>query len=231
MSFEKEINKFFQLIAEVREEALLLQKPFYTRITLLALLDAVSRVANPTIKINRDRFIQLIGQYANWELSDCYSLRQLSILLSEPNAVALRPHIDGLINEINKRMQKFPPPASLVNANDIDPSASDLESLLTSAIKDFIEPVRYPHLLWTLRNFIIHELREPGRGIDFGLGKAFPYYHEIIVDSGERTWELFIPTEVFTTILTNAANNLQKHLIEIDRNPWAAFPYNSKWYS
>jgi hypothetical protein len=66
----------------------------------------------------------------------------------------------------------------------------------------------------------VHELRNPGKGTDFMLGEPSPYYHIVIEDSGERTWELYIPNVLITTILTEAASNLKQHLTQIDRNPW-----------
>ena len=229
MANEEAIDHYFQVVADAQAEALKL-KSFHARITLLALMDALSRAANPVGMRNSDRFTTLIDQYTQWELSSSYSLRQLSFILDESSATSLTPAIDGLRAEIARRMQRFPMPGTLVYAMDVDPSTSDLQPFLTAEITRCIERVRYPRLLWALRNSVVHELRNPGKGTDFKLGEPSPYYHIVIEDSGERTWELYIPNVLITTILTEAASNLKQHLTQIDRNPWDSFPYNPKWY-
>lgn len=108
------------------------------------------------------------------------------------------PGYNALAQEIQARMQSWPAPGEIVFAKDIDPTISDLSPLLSNQLKEFIEPVRYPSLVWKLRNYVIHEGRNPGEGVDLELGDTSPYYHHLThIDGITRTWELYFLTSFY----------------------------------
>jgi len=224
------INHFFTVTAGAKSEAEA-AKPFHARVILLALLDAISHAAHPSISGNRARFVAFIDEYCQWSLSASYSLRQLALILSEPSAPSSSPGFQGLHGEVASRMQTFPAPGKLVLANQVDPPSHELRSFLTPQLAKYIEPVRYPGLLWSLRNSAVHELREPGAGFDFELKQPSPYYHSLTHDDlVTQTWELFFPTELLSSLLSTGAANLRQRFERDDVDPWAAFPYDPRWY-
>jgi hypothetical protein len=118
-----------------------------------------------------------------------------------------------------------------VFASEVDPTSHELKSRLNSQLTRYIEPVRYPGLLWSLRNSAIHELREPGAGFDFELMEPAPYYHTLThSDLTTRTWELYFPTELLSHLISRGAANLKLRFERDDVDPWGAFPYDPRWY-
>jgi hypothetical protein len=228
---ESKIASFFSKLSEAQQEAEALDMHFFTRIILISLLDTLSRCANPSLQGNRARFIALIDGYAQWALSSAFGLRQLSLRLDEITNPALFPGLQGLEQEIHTRLQSWPAHGTIVLSKNIDPTTSDLSQFLTQQLAAFIEPTRYPDLLWSLRNYAIHEGRDPGLGVDFELDDPSPYYHTMThADGITKTWELYIPNELLSQLLSNCAVNLSARLRRDDIDPWLAFPYHPKWY-
>lgn len=231
MIHEPAIASFFTQVAQAQNEAEALQRPFFARVILISLLDALSRCAHPSLRGNRQRFVALIDDYAQWATSSAYSLRQLSLRLGEITNPSEYPGLRALAPEVQSRMQSWPSAGTIVFSKDVDPTASDLAPLLTHQLGKFIEPIRYPNLLWRLRNFVIHELRNPGAGVDFELGEPSPYYHSLThADGITQTWELYFPNELLSSLLSRCASNLSARLRRDDIDPWMAFPYDPKWY-
>lgn len=228
---KSKITDFFSQISELQSEAEKLERQSFTRIILISILDTLSRCAHPNIRGNRLRFVALIDGYAQWSLSSTFSLRQLSLRLDEITNPSLYLGFSDLKQDIKSRMQSWPAPGEIIFPNDIDPTLSDLNKFLTQQLAKFIEPVRYPNLLWTLRNYAIHEGRSPGYGVDFDLGDPSPYYHSLIhADEITRTWELFFPNELLTYLLGRCVVNLKARFLRDDVDPWLAFPYKTKWF-
>ncbi|TFH61450.1 MAG: hypothetical protein E4G90_09690, partial [Gemmatimonadales bacterium] len=176
MTNAPEIAHFFTVVAEAKKEAEA-ARPFHARLVLLSLLDVLSHAAHPSIVANRARFVTFVDDYTQWSLSSTFSLRQLHLRLSEPSAPSSIPGFSPLLAEVERRMHAFPSPGTAVFPAGIDPSLDQLRTFLNPQLAKYIEPVRYPSLLWSLRNSVVHELRNLGEGFDFELGKASPYYH------------------------------------------------------
>jgi hypothetical protein len=66
---ESKIVNFFSQILKAQNDAEELERPFFTRIIFISLLDTLSRCAHPNLQGNRTRFVKLIDDYAQWELS------------------------------------------------------------------------------------------------------------------------------------------------------------------
>jgi len=232
MSNNDQVEQFFDQIAAAHDKAKSLGDSFFTRVLLLTLLDALAHCAHPNLKGNRQRFAALIDEYAHWPLSSSYSLRQLDLLLSGVSNAAAYPGFQQLLAEVGDRMKKWPQEGSLVDPHEVDPTTSDLKPLLTAETARLIDRVRYPNLTWQLRNFVIHELRNPGKGLDFDLKRPLPYYHTIThVDGITRTWELYFPNELLSELISNASANLKARLLRDDIDPWQAFPYSPRWFT
>ena len=231
MTNEAAIDRFFGQVSDAQAKAEELEPTFFGRIVLISLLDALSRCAHPNLKGNRSRFVALIDDYSQWNLASTYSLRQLSLRLNDVTNQSAYPGFHDLEQEIRNRMQSWPAPGAVVFPGDTDPTLSDLGSILTPQLKTLIEPVRYPSLLWRLRNYVIHEVRNPGKAVDFEVDIPSPYYHSFThADGIKKTWELYFPNELLSHLLTNCTNNLNSKMRRDDIDPWLAFPYDPKWY-
>ena len=197
----------------------------------MSLLDLLAKCAFPNEK-SKPRFVKLIDSFSDWEDKDRYSLRQLQFCLQNINDESKYPKLSALRNVVQSRMNSWPQSRELPKPRDVDPSRIDLEEVLDAKLSEFIEQVRYPSLLWTTRNFAVHELRHPGEGMDFGNGEPTPYYHELMhMPSGRETWELYFPTVLNSKLITDSSKNLRAEFLEKQVDILARFESKPDWYT
>lgn len=231
MSIQESISNFFRIVDKVHLEIQSIPDPFFFRVLQLTLLDTISRAAFPKFRSNKKRFVSLIDQYSDWTLAHRYSLRQFHLLLEDIDDNVAIPGIDALRSEITERIARWPSESKLIFPEDVDPHRDDLSHLLTPVLNKRAEKVRFPSLLWKLRNFAIHELRNPGAGFDFELPDPTPYYHKLThIDGITKTWELYFPNRLLSHLSKTCIENLEANFYKSDIDPWVSFPYDPRWY-
>jgi hypothetical protein len=186
MNIGEEINAFFVRVSDTQTEIKAITDPTFKRILLLSLLDALARCAYPNMKINRDRFVCLIDSFTQWSDKDRYSLQQLKFCLDDLPNSSKYPSFDDLMEEVNIRLQKWPEVNQFLFPKDVDPNPQELERFFSGGIEQKLEKVRYPSLVWVIRNYAVHELSHPGAGVDFHLHRPDPYYYHLTqIESGQ----------------------------------------------
>lgn len=88
---------------------------------------------------------------------------------------------------------------------------------------------RHVELLYSYRNHLVHEFREPGydRGV---LGDdVTPYYMGMITKQGNGVWELAYPTNFFAWVTERALANLRTYLEVNHLDPYAFYRFGSPW--
>jgi len=84
-------------------------------------------------------------------------------------------------------------------------------------------------LVYGYRNFIVHEFREPGYGMEsFADGGVDPLYHAYLNDP---TWHLVYPVGFFQRLAEGAITSLEAWLISSSVNPYDRVRDSSDWYS
>ncbi|MFC1485626.1 hypothetical protein ACFL55_01200, partial [Candidatus Latescibacterota bacterium] len=102
---------------------------------------------------------------------------------------------------------------------EADPDFEDINKYWPSSrIKD-LGYYTHANLLWDYRNFLVHEFREPGYGMEFPDDK-YTFYHTMQdIDTKENTWELVYPVGFFKNICGNTINNLKHYYFKNGINP------------
>jgi hypothetical protein len=170
MTTTENINAFFTRVSETQTAIESIGDPFFKRALLLSLLDALARCASPNIKSNRERFVNLIDTYSQWSDTNRYSLQQLHFCLINIHDTSRYPTLPSLIQEVQTRLRQWTTENKLLLPKDVDPTRQELQSFIVGDIDKVIEKVRYPSLVWVIRNYAVHELSHPGGGMDFKIG-------------------------------------------------------------
>lgn len=130
----------------------------YQKILCATVLDTLSRAAFPDTHGNRQRVLDFIDTYTEWD--DRISLPQLQRCLEGS------PESKGLLHaETEKRISAWSEGAII--RPDKDPNLADMMHLaVTPSEQKAVRATRYAALFYTYRNHLVHEFREPGYGIE-----------------------------------------------------------------
>lgn len=204
----------------------------YREILFVTMFDAWSRVRYPTIKTNKERFINLIKVCSNW--NDCNRISTPQLLL----ALQTKPVVvcGKLKNEVDSRMEKWQ--KSSIYRLDIDPW---LQDIMTFAVnkneKKLVNSATHANLLYIYRNHVVHEFGEPGHGNEISNDNTAPYYHNTIdydtIDNDaidNDTWELVYPAEFLMRIAKSTLLNIKKYLQDNNLDPYSFYEFSTLWY-
>lgn len=223
MSVQENIDSFFRWFRDTREQIDDLPEHF-RRILLLSLLDTLSKCAFPKESKNRKRFVDLINYYSDWKYKDYVSLPQLRYLLLEVEGC------EEFKREVETRISKWPH-GGILRPDEADPHLNELDRFRCGIWRKQIERARYPSLLWRMRNFAVHEFRNPGKGWAFTNDNSTSYYHGCIDQNGFfKSWELYMPCEVVSRIVQKCSENLKAEFERKGFDPNASFTFGSSWY-
>ena len=90
------------------------------------------------------------------------------------------------------------------------------------------------NLFYSYRNSLVHELREPGNGMEFHDEHEYPFYHGMTSFdgedmNGERSLELVYPLKFYFWLTDNIIDNVEKYLRKNHLNPYESYSYGSSW--
>jgi hypothetical protein len=229
MSYTKSIEEFRNQINKITSEIESINNDSFKRILYLILLDALAKSRYPNEKENKKKFVDFIDNYSGWDLKNRYSIRQLELLINSDRFPKNVPDIVHLRAVIKSRLEKWPQHSGIFFPKEVDPTREELFYLFNPKLFKQIEKVRYPSLLWKLRNSLVHEFRNKGEGFDFKWNGHSPYYHKVIIGNFE-TWVLFFPTNLFSELINTSKRNLWKYFDINNKDPWTSFPYAYEWF-
>ncbi|GJQ59180.1 MAG: hypothetical protein D8M57_06950 [Candidatus Scalindua sp. AMX11] len=197
----------------------LLKKVFY-----LVEIDTLSRAAFPSNPKNRKRVVQFIDTCSNWDDKDKVSAVQLQFALEKNGILS-----GSLYDSINQRINSWGY-GQIIRPND-DLSLGEAQRLSISSESQYVKYARYAELLYTYRNHLLHEFREPGHGMDLGADlRSTPYYLGMDRPStGQSSWELVFPSQFLRSLCKGCINGLEAHLSANNLNPYDAYEFGSMW--
>lgn len=167
------------LIKDVKN--ILHRKVLYT-----TLMDAMSRGGFPDVQGHRKRVTTFIDSCSRWPDKDRVSALQLKLTLEQASQA-----VGGLYEAVRDCVNGWMEGVIIRPVADF--AFSDLTSLATQDQFKLLKHSRYVPLLYTYRNHLVHEYREPGYGMEISNDPSTPYYHS--VHGGE--WELVFPSGFF----------------------------------
>jgi hypothetical protein len=191
--------------------------PMYRKILYATALDPLARAAFGNIG-HRQRFVRLINTLTSWKARNRVSLPQLNLGLRDAKRSRYR-----LYREVSRRLNHWPP-ADIIRV-DASPTEAELLPFASTDEEKVITSCSYPELLYTYRNNLIHEFREPGYGIEMSSDTDNAYYASMI----DGPWELVFPVGFFATTCEQAVSNLHTYLLNHQINPYTRFQFGSLW--
>jgi hypothetical protein len=220
------INQFCFYFQDSINEIVKLNNQLYQKILIISLMDTLSRVwTKGKENKNKLRYLKLIRECIKWEHDDRISIPMTVYRIREENIKGN----DKLMTEIDRLFNKFQNGG--IPRIDIDPFFNEIEHLAVSIEEqEILKNSRHAELLYTYRNNLIHEFRNPGHGMEFSNDNESPYYHRMTHrDCQTKTWELVYPTNFFIILSNIALTAIKTFLISNNLDPFSFFKFGSPW--
>ena len=91
-------------------------------------------------------------------------------------------------------------------------------------IRDFM----HLYLFYEYRNYLIHEFRHPGYGMEFK-DIDTPYYHSMSDSNVNETFELVYPISFFEKIARNIVSGIRGYFIKNNIDPYSLYKFGTIW--
>lgn len=237
---EDSIDRYFDAVKELKESIMSIEGTKfvgnYKKTLLFSLMDMMAKAVYGD-KSNRKRFVRFVTNFCGWKHAQYISLQQLVFIVNEDDSEEL----SEVREVINSRIKSWPLHQPILL--DYDPPPDGIKKIWPVGYRAVgnkipLEHLTHVHLLWTLRNSLVHELRPLGYGIEF-FDEKRPHYAsrgKIVKDddTGKRkitheTWELVHPIEFYDELIENATENMRKYLIKHKINPFEKYKFGSSW--
>lgn len=191
-----------------------------------SLLDTMAKYLFHNVTGNRDRFVNFVNDFCEWDDCNRISLPQLYYFLkyfNDPRFTELMIHVE--------KIKQLWMPASCILINQ-DPMKNELEEFWPKdEIKCKVEGKNriihlenfdHKHMLWYQRNVLIHEGRKSGYSIEL-FDSEKPHYVELIGNPpttsrynevGKSSFQLYYPIEFYEALVIQGLRNFKKTLKE-----------------
>jgi len=228
------IRHFKKLINRLRDYKLDEEDRILKKNILVSIIDAISRTTSNYNDGNRARFTSIIENFGDWENSTRVSAPHVGYLLKNLNSPSYEKARDFITQTISKNSD-----GSLIELSD-DPKLEDLKKYWpVSAEQKLVNQLSlssftHLNLFYSYRNSLVHELREPGYGMEFHNEHESPFYHGLTSFdendmNGESTLELVYPLKFYFSLTDNIIDNVEKYLRKNQINPYKSYSFGSSW--
>jgi hypothetical protein len=218
MSNKEDIDKYCSYFKERLEEIKTIQIRLYCKILIVAIIDSLARTVYPN-KGNKERFISFIRCFSDWE--DCNRVSLLKLLCALNSQSDPKITNSELKKKVEEKLRNWQS-TKVYWINEVDLCEQELKKLTTNQnLIKLIEESKHAELLYTYRNHLVHEFREPGYPIEPNNDEN-PCY---------RGQELVYPVGFFVRIAEKLLANLKHYLEENDLNPYSSYQFGSIWRS
>jgi hypothetical protein len=195
----------------------------YQKILYSCLLDTTANARFPT-EGNKVRVCDFISECCSWPHVNRVSAPQLMMTLKRKGQESGK--LFGYLSEIVSKWDKD----KIVDCES-DPMLEQLESIAVEGEKKFLSENTYLELFYRYRNYLIHNIREPGYSIELRDDGNSPYYHwmKSLDEPAESEWQLVFPVGFFQTLCETGLIGLEKYLRENGINPYEQYPLGNEW--
>lgn len=205
------------------------QVRLYRKALIVTGLDSLAAIRFPKenypalSRNNRQRFTRFIEEFTDWEEGSFVSVPFLADKLTKVHREksALGTHLSERLSQFSSHDGDTPPISRL------DQPIEDLLHLAeTEKEEEAISEYQHYSLLYRYRNYLVHESREPGAGMEFDSLVNEPYYHGYI---NSDKWFLVYPMHFFNRLYETAILEFQDYLTEKSINPYDYVSDTDRW--
>jgi hypothetical protein len=201
---------------------------------LVSILDAISRATSNSGEGNRERFTGVVAHFGEWPDHSRVSAPHVSYLLRHLRSPAFQDARQSIAETIGKNSH-----GGFVLLSG-DPELDVLKKLWPVPIEQkllgqlSLSSFTHLNLLYHHRNSLVHELREPGYGMEFHEDHDAPFYHGMTTSGpdnspSEHTLELVYPLKFFFRLAESVIKNVESYLRKNSIDPYAAYRFGSSW--
>ncbi len=226
--FKKQLDEIKELRTEHAE--------LYRKLLYVSILDSLAGSVLPR-RGNRDRYIYFLQRFCKWPDGDRVSLLHLvQLLRKNPD-----PAFEKLREWVLAKFKALPVHGGSLMPITRDPSFDEVKrewpvSQQHRTPLEGIDLVALQHfqLLYAYRNGLVHELRTPGYGMEFGNEDQDPFYHGMSTvgedDALVRvTVELVYPWRFLHRLCETALVELKQYFLSNELNPFDSFVFGTYW--
>lgn len=204
--------------------------PTHRKILAVSMLDFLSGIRFPPDRypaLSKEvgkrfqRFVRECCGWANAGLVSVPILRRRGASKSLPRELAR--FLDERISTI------FPPgDGGCLDYEKLDVSPSEVLSFVsTEQHEDLVELCRHYRLVYSMRNYLVHQVRSPGGAMDaIGRESETPCYHRYM---GRDDLHLLYPFGFLKALFLRSLDSLEKHLRRFSINPYDLIEDSSAW--
>ncbi len=230
------IGHFRKTLARLKEYALHPEDRLLKKNILVSLLDAVSRTTSDYADGNRERFTGIVANFGDWPNHSRISAPHISYFLRNLRSPAYEPARKFIAEVI--RQNSHSGFVTLFN----DPQFDEVRKLWPvppeQKLVNQLSLCSFTHLnlLYHYRNSLVHELREPGHGMEFHDNHEEPFYHGTTTPkddgvAGEETLELVYPLKFYFALTERVLDNVEQYLRKNAIDPYSCYRFGSSWIS
>lgn len=201
---------------------------------LVSIFDAISRATSNSTDGNRERFTGVVAHFGDWPDHSRVSAPHISYLLRHLRSPAFQDARQFIAETIQKNSHGGFVPLSG------DPELEVLRKLWPAQIEQklvgqlSLSSFSHLNLLYHHRNSLVHELREPGYGMEFHENHDEPFYHGMTTVGSdnlpsEQTLELVYPLKFFFCLAERVIDNVESYLRKNRIDPYTAYRFGSSW--
>ncbi len=228
------VGHFRKGVARLKDYAFDPEDRLLKKNILASLLDAISRTTSNPSDGNRERFTGLVAHFGDWSNHSRISAPHMAYFLRNLRSPAYEPVRAFITETIRKNSH-----GGFVTLAE-DPEFEDVRKLWPVAseqkLLNQLSLTSFTHLslFYQYRNSLVHELREPGYGMEFHENHDEPFYHGMTTigddaSSGERTLELVYPLNFYFQLTESVISNVERYLRKNMIDPYKCYRFGSSW--
>jgi hypothetical protein len=206
----------------------------FKKTLIFPLIDSMSKVYSKK-NGNKDCFIDLVDNLSDWDERNKISLVHLYQFLKKINNHEL-VDIETICDEKYAKLVK-----GHIYNYEIDIEKDTIKNLWPKVTDGNFKTYQIPNqktkftfenfthlrLLYTYRNYCIHEFRSAGTDLPISRS-GLPNYINMS-HNGTDEWTLSYPVAVFIRITESIITNLKKYLLANDIDPYESFEFSRYW--
>jgi hypothetical protein len=226
--FKKQLDEIKALQTEHAE--------LYRKLLYVSVLDSLAGSVFPRRR-NRDRYIDFLQRFCSWPDGNRVSLPHLvQLLRKNPD-----PAFQNLREWTLAKFKVLPVHGGSLMPITHDPLFDEVkrEWPVSKEHRTPLEGIdlvalRHFQLLYVYRNSLVHELRTPGYGMEFGNNDKYPFYHGMSTVGKDgafigTTIELVYPWRFLHFLCETALDQLNQYCLSNELNPYDSFVFGTYW--